>query len=155
MRISRHKYFDKYGTEVSDDDAFDRHGTLRNGFSMRVPTTMRDAMRARDAKPQFTDGHSTDPLALQRPGWRIPVVNDRHAVHDAYQRYETALVNAYRVGDGVQCAECLGSGEGPDGEGFGSGNEGGYRDPASDSRQVKDQAYRAYDNDLENAWRGR
>jgi hypothetical protein len=31
---------------------------------------------------QITDGHSDDPMALQRPGWRIPVVSDRRAVHD-------------------------------------------------------------------------
>jgi hypothetical protein len=175
---NRAKYFDNRGTEISADDAFDRHGTLRDGFAMRVPTTMRDSLRMRDAKPQFTDGHSiVDPAAGLKPGWRMPTVQDRTKVRDAYQHYETSVTNAYRVGDGTQCPECFGSGEDEDGDckacngtgimaerssrtskggkGFGSTNEGGYDTPypASDSRSVKDQAYSSYDNDLQNAWR--
>jgi hypothetical protein len=213
---SRAKYFDNRGTEVSDDEAFDSHGTLRNGFSMRVPLTMRDAATGsvcgevegdlctrngwpgtlrrgadgelfcdigrKDAKPQFTDGRTTDPTALNRPGFRVPVVNDRRAVHDAYARYQTGLVNAYRVGDGeVQCPKCFGSGEDEDGDcdacngtgimaaskggkGFGSSNEGGYDntpDPASDAltmkdhRQTMDRLYRERDEELANMWRNR
>jgi hypothetical protein len=37
-------------------------------------------LKSQDAKPQFTDGHTTDQLALHRPGFRIPIVNDRRAV---------------------------------------------------------------------------
>ena len=213
--MKKTKYFDKRGSEITADAALDRHGALRNGFSMRVPTTMRDAdhgagshgprgevegdicmtndrregrlnadlvcmpLKSRDAKLLITDGRTTDPLALQRPGFRIPVVNDRRAVRDAYAAYETSLVNRYRVGDGVQCAECFGSGEDEDGEdcdacngsgvmpdrgkGFGSSNEGGYDtpDPASDSRtldqhrQVMDRLYAERDAELQNAWRQR
>src|ERR1700681_4663010 len=123
---------------------------------MRVPTTLRDSMRA--SRPQFTDGNSpVAPEAGLRPGWRIPVEQDRCAVRDAYARYEAGLIRAYRVSDGTQCPECFGSGEGADGDckacrgtgimperssgtskGFGSRNEGGYDkpDPASDSRTL-------------------
>jgi hypothetical protein len=166
--MKKTKYFDKLGTEISDHDAFDRNGVLRDGVYMRVPLTMRDAMRARDAKPQFTDGRTTDPLALQRPGYRIPIVNDRRVVRDAYEHYETSLVNRYRVGDGVQCAQCYGSGEDEDGEdcsmcsGSGvmpGGNGDDLPDPASDNRtidqhkQTMDQLYRQRDEELSNAWR--
>jgi hypothetical protein len=165
---SRAKYFDNRGTEISADDAFDRHGALRNGFAMRVPTTMRDAMRARGAKPQFTDGHNLiDPAAGLNPGGRMPVVQDRTKVRDAYQRYQTSVTNAYRVGDGEQCPECFGSGEDEDVECNACGSTGimpdrrsravtgRSNDPASDSRSLKDQAYQSYDHDLQNAWRGR
>jgi hypothetical protein len=54
---SRAKYFDKRGTEISADDALDRHGALRNGFAMRVPTTMRDSMRARDLLAVIAASH--------------------------------------------------------------------------------------------------
>jgi hypothetical protein len=151
---SRAKYFDKYGTEISADDAFDRHGALRNGFAMRVPITMRDSMRGRDAKPQFSDGSSiVDPASGLKTGWRMPVVQDRRAVHDAYARYQTELINAYRVGD----IDERGEGKSL----FGSGNEGRCPDPASDSRQVMDhhqrmsELYDTHDRELANAWRGR
>jgi len=140
--------------------------------------TARDNNRITDgSKPVMTDGHSTDPLALQRPGWRIPVVNDRRVVTDTYRRVELGQTKAYRLGDSMQCSECFGSGEGPDGEdcdacngtgimperskggkGFGSTNEGGYDtpDPASDSRthrQTLDKLYRERDEELSNMWR--
>jgi hypothetical protein len=143
-------------------------------------------LKSQDAKPQFTDGSNlVDPAAGLKPGWRMPTVQDRTNVRDAYQRYEIGMTNAYRVGDGVQCSECFGSGEGPDGEacnacngtgimaerssrtskggkGFGSTNEGGGNpDPASDSltldqhRANMDRLYRERDLELTNAWRQR
>jgi hypothetical protein len=193
------KYFDRHGTEVSDDD--DR--MLKDGERLRVSMTMRDALwptgagehaprgaavgdlctlngwpgtlrcgadgelfcdiGRKDAVPAFTDGHTTDQLALQRPGWRIPVVQDRRAVHDAYQQYEAGLVNAYRVG------EHTGSGGRRDGA---SSDGDGTRTPLSrsshtskgdgtpsDSRsldqhhQNMDRLYRERDAELTNAWR--
>ena len=59
----------------------------------------------------ITDGRTDDKMSLNRPGFRVPIVHDRRAVRDAYQRYETGLVNAYRVNDGeVQCPDCNGCG---------------------------------------------
>jgi hypothetical protein len=150
-------------------------GRLRNvnGALQCVP------LKSQDARPQFTDGRTTDPTALNRPGFRVPVVNDRRAVHDAYARYQTGLVNAYRVGDGeMQCPECFGSGEDEDGDcdacngtgimaaskggkGFGSSNEGGYDtpDPASDAQTIRDHRqnmaslHAQLDAELTTAWR--
>jgi hypothetical protein len=150
-----------------------REGTLRmvNGELQCVP------LKSQDAKPQFTDGHTTDQLALHRPGFRIPIVNDRRAVTDAYRRVELGQTKAYRLGDSTQCSECFGSGEDEDGadceacEGTGvmpdGDNEGGYDtpDPASDSRtldqlgqdhrQKMDRLYLERDAELANAWRRR
>jgi hypothetical protein len=164
--MNRSRYFDSSGNEIDAALALDGHGALRNGCSMRVPTTMRDA--ARQALPLITDGRSDDPMALHRPGFRVPVVNDRRKVVDAYAKYETGLVNAYRVSDGeAQCPDCDGDGEDNDGEtcatchgrgavsarersSFGSGNEG-HR--SEDSRSVtRDQAYKDYDQALSSAW---
>ena len=125
-----------------DDDVFDEDGVLKDGKSLRVPLTMRDAgprgqqpgdLCTRNGWPgtlkrgsdgelfcdigrkvdglQITDGRTDDKMSLHRPGFRLPIVHDRRAVRDAYQRYETGLVNAYRVNDGeVQCPDCDGSG---------------------------------------------
>jgi hypothetical protein len=68
------RYFDATGNEVDAAHAFDQHGVLKDRCTMRVPTTLRDSMRARDAKPQFTDGSNiVDSAAGLKPGWRMPV----------------------------------------------------------------------------------
>lgn len=150
-------------------------GRLRNvkGDLVCVP------LKSQDAKPQFTDGRTTDALALHRPGYRIPVVQDRRAVHDAYRRVELGQSKAYRIGDSSQCAECFGSGEDEDGEACSACNGTGIMpnaktqtpglrgsaapipDPASDSlttldqhRQNMDRLYAEHDAELSNAWRG-
>jgi hypothetical protein len=162
--MSKARYFDSGGREITEHDALDSNGVLRSGFSLRVPTMMRDSVR-----PLITDGRTDDPMALHRPGFRIPVINDRRAVRDAYARYEADLIRAHRLvdkrtcldcdngvdDDGNQCETCNGSGtvsasERGTGEGFGSGNEG-YR--SEDSRSVtREQAYRDYDQALSSAW---
>src|SRR3984957_11618573 len=111
-RYQTTKYFDSSGNEIDATLPLDGHGALKNGCSMRAPKTMRAAA----AKPLITDG-SDNPLGLHRPGFRVPVVNDRRKVVDAYAKYETSLVNAYRVGDGeAQCPDCDGSGADEDGD---------------------------------------
>jgi hypothetical protein len=160
-------------TRHSDEADFDERGILRDGGRARVSMTMMDSLSALQrsvANNRITDGRSDDPMALHRPGFRIPVVNDRREVVDAYQHYETSLVNAYRVSDGeAQCPDCDGSGEDDDGEicatchgrgtmsarerstGEGFGNEG-HR--SEDSRSVtRDQAYKDYDLALSSAWK--
>ena len=70
-----------------DDD-----NILQDGQSFRVSMTQRDSLSplqrsvavARDSKPVITDGRTTDPTALNRPGFRVPTVNDRKATRDAY-----------------------------------------------------------------------
>lgn len=119
-------------------------GRLRkvNGDMVCVP------LRSSDAKAQFTDGRTTDPTALNRPGFRVPVVNDRRAVNDAYTAYETSLTNAYREAtipkELVEKRIAVGD-----------------PDPVSDSRtldqhrQTMDRLYRERDELDANAWRGR
>ena len=171
MRKAR--YFDSGGREIAEHDALDSSEVLRSGFSLRVPTMLRDAALSgtRQANNRITDG-TDNSLGLHKPGFRVPVVNDRRAVRDAYAKYETGLVNAFRVGDGEkQCPDCDGDGKDDDGEtcatchgwrtesarerstgkGFGSGNEG-YR--SEDNRSVtRDQAYKDYDLALSSAWK--
>jgi hypothetical protein len=128
---------------------------LKDKGRLRVSLTMRDSLSplqrsvagdtARDNN-HITDGRSDNPTALNRPGFRVPVVNDRRAVHDAYATYDSELCSRYRCNDG---------------KGFGSPNEGGYDtlDSASDSRtldqsrQMMDRLYRERDAELQNAWR--
>ena len=48
--------------------------------------------------------------SLHRPGFRVPVTQDRQQGRDAYAAYETGLVNRYKVGDGDgNAATCYGS----------------------------------------------
>jgi hypothetical protein len=129
-------------TRIKSDD---EDKILKDGERVRISMTMRDSLRSQDAKPQFTDGRTTDPTALNRPGFRVQVVNDRRAVRDAYADYETDLVNAFR-------------GE----ERFSSTYT---HDPAqnarrSDSlttlnqhRQTMDRLYRERDAEMADAWR--
>jgi hypothetical protein len=152
-------------------------GRLRmvNGALQCVP------LKSQDARPQFTDGRTTDPTALNRPGFRVPVVNDRRAVHDAYDADAAYLRNRYKCGDGERlcedcggegkidgerCDTCNGNGVMPEVEDereegkslFGSGNGHGRSDD-SDSRtldqhrQMMDQLYRERDAELSQMWR--
>jgi hypothetical protein len=105
--MSKPKYY-RDGIEIDAARALDRNGVLRDGFTMRVPLTMRDSLSplqrsvadstARDNN-RITDGRSDDPTALNRPGFRIRTNDIRQKVMDAYQDYEDALVNAYRCDD--------------------------------------------------------
>jgi RecJ-like exonuclease len=89
-----------------------------------------------------------------------------------YAKYETNLINAYRVNDGeVQCPDCDGEGRDEDGEqcdtcggdgvvvsekrssaNFGSGNEGQSSDSHS---QRMSKLYDSYDQTISEQWRGR
>ena len=110
---SRAKFFDRHGTEVSADDAFDHQGALRDGCTMRVPTTMRDAI----PKPLITDGYGNSGLALQRPGFRLRTDATRQqVVADSYAAYERSLVTAYLGDVEKQCTECFGEGKDEDGK---------------------------------------
>jgi hypothetical protein len=78
---------------------------LKDRGRVRISMTMRDSLSAlqrsvaddtaRDTN-RITDGRSDDPTALNRPGFRVPTVQDRRAVNDAYAEYQNELTNAYR-----------------------------------------------------------
>jgi hypothetical protein len=148
-----------------------------NGSEGRLRTVQGDLvcvpLKSTDAKPQFTDGRSTDPTALNRPGFRVPVVNDRRAVHDAYATDASYLRNRYKCNDGERlCEDCGGEGYDEDGTVCDTCNGDGVideddiedndtdrsdnPDPISDShkhRQTMDRLYRERDLELTNAWR--
>jgi len=111
-------------------------GHIRNGIC--VP----DRPRSSDS---ITDGRTTDPLAGCRPGFRVPVANDRQATRDAYAAYERQLTNAYRVRDNEHDDES------------GTHHEGLPRRADSvtvqQHRHAMDRLYAERDAELQNAWR--
>lgn len=170
--MSRARFFDRTGKEVSASDALHRDGsTLRDGFTARIATQFRDASASRH-RPLITDGSGNSGLALHKPGYRIPTNDSRRSIiEDSYAAYEREITHRYKCGDeekvcpdcggdggdeaGDTCETCNGSGtvsarERSTGEGFSSGNEG-HR--SEDSRSVtRDQACRDYDQALSSAW---
>jgi hypothetical protein len=79
-----------------DDDAFDEHGMLKDGRSVRVRMTMMDVMQ-RDIAAQtarLTDGSGDGHLGLHRPGWRVTDAFTRDASH--YTAYERDLTTAWQ-----------------------------------------------------------
>jgi RecJ-like exonuclease len=95
-------------------------------------------------------------------------------VRDALQRYETQLVNMYKVRDGqTQCPDCDGSGvdqedggDCPSCDGKGTINNADRANDAVthtqpqhhgtiDHRQLMDRLYAEHDAELSNAWRSK
>jgi hypothetical protein len=133
------KYFDSSGNEIDESAALNRHGILRDGCTIRVSMQMRDSNTARRAR--ITDG-TNNPFALNRPGWRMRVGDNRQAIKDALAEYEAELTNRWRDGDSDD-EDCYSD----------SGTHHGA-DSSTRHRQV-DQAYQEYDRQLANAWRQR
>jgi hypothetical protein len=106
MSNIRHRYFDSQGREVSAERAT-RAGVLQPGFTIRVPSYLRD-----HARQQFADARSywdsnkdtllvTDAARLggtagNRPGFRVlDAPLNRQAVRDARAAYIRDLETAY------------------------------------------------------------
>jgi hypothetical protein len=168
-------------TRIKSDDDEDK--ILKDGKRIRISMMMRDsAIRDGDAKPQFTDGRTTDATALHRPGFRVPVVQDRTKVRDAYAADAVYLRNRYKCGDGERlCDDCGGEGYDQDGNVcdtcHGKGvmpvqNDGGYhtdadaktfndltiqdqtiQDRIRDHRQNVARLHSQLDAELQDAWR--
>ena len=72
----RTQYFTRDGRQLSDQEAHDRHGIIRDGVIVRVPMQMRDSA-AVDPRLRFTsarrvtDGTGQGGLNLHRPGFRL------------------------------------------------------------------------------------
>jgi hypothetical protein len=141
----RNAFDDNFETVTGRDGKPSR--VLKDKGRFRVSLTMRDSLSSLQRSVpddtarhnnRITDGRSDDPTALNRPGFRISMVNDRRAVHDAYASYDAELCSRYRCND-----------------------EPGYDtpDPAPDfrtldqHRQMMDRLYRERDAELQNAWR--
>jgi hypothetical protein len=157
-------------TRISEADARDYRGHIKDGITVKVPAMMRDSDPTR-----FTDG-SGDPWSASRPGFRVRVGDTRKAQRDAIAEYERELTNRWRCGDQERvCPECDGTGElnGEDCEacnGSGTLPAGGYdRSPdtampthpparvtdAAEHRKIMDQLYHDYDRTISEQWRQR
>jgi hypothetical protein len=163
---------------------------LKDKGRVRISMTMRDSLsplqravadstgsrgKSQDAKPAFTDGYNlVDPAAGLKPGYRIPVVQDRRAVRDAYAADAAYQRNRYKCGDGERlCDDCGGEGYDQDGNVCDTCHGKGVMpevedqrepgkllpDPASDHRSLDrhranmQQIYDSYNRDLEQQWR--
>jgi len=145
----KQNYFDATtGREVDESIALD-HGVLRSGFSIRTAMTARDAA-TRHAEPQFSDGsRMLDLSAGNRPGFRIPTVNDRRpmddrraVVRDAYAKADKQASHQWKCHDneavcddcdgdgydenGVKCLTCNGEGVIPERDSRSKGSGGGF-----------------------------
>jgi hypothetical protein len=78
------------GRDVDEDEALGADGILRDGFAVKVPTTLRDAL---------TPLHVTDAnggtAGLHRPGYRIADAND-DARQRAYDEYRRRICDAWK-----------------------------------------------------------
>jgi hypothetical protein len=105
--LHKQRYFDRNGREVAEDEAM-RAGVLRDGFSLRIPTTLRDSTRFSDGGRAFWDANRdtlcvVDPRRVGgaeqgcRPGFRV-FDNDlgRQAIADAHTAYRHDLENQWR-----------------------------------------------------------
>lgn len=102
--MTAHALYYRDGRQITEEEALNANGAIRDHVTIRVPLTMRDSLSplqraiaastARDAK--FTDGRTNDPTALNRPGWRIRVGDNRQAIKDALAEYQSELVNRWR-----------------------------------------------------------
>jgi hypothetical protein len=166
-----------------DDGPFDAFGILRDGRSVRVSLMMRDAAMAdsmqRDAARRFGLG---DALALHKPGQRLQVDEAARAhVEEVYQDEKRKLQDAWRKPVADAAGEFRGAQENDvctvrEG-GVGEGGPGHLRmvngrlvcvpdqrrqDSASVPRtmtadaaqKIRDEAWLASVQELENAWRG-
>ena len=162
----KHRYY-RDGREISADQAL-RNGMIRDGVSVKV--MVRDHKPPSWADAKFDDGG--DPTSGNRPGWRIPLHDDkrRAVVADAYATYEAQLRNRWKCGDKQNvCQDCSGSGIGNDGGACDScGGEGVIDDDyvdtmptphtprvtdAAQHREVMSKLYQDYDRSLGQAWR--
>jgi hypothetical protein len=144
--MSKAKYFDHHGLEIDEHRAIDCQGVLRDGFSMRIRMQVRDSANSLGTEPLITNGRSLDPLGLHRPGFRVPVVNDRRAVRNAYQHYETELCNRWRAGnEEAERFECLAASA--------EINGCAHANVLRDHNANMSRTYQDYDADIEKAWR--
>jgi hypothetical protein len=172
------QFFDRSGRRISEAEAHDERGIIRDGVISRVPMTMADAAGPRLHFPRqhqhFTDArefwdHAKDSLLVvdarrvggvegNRPGFRL-LDNDfgRAAKDSAYREHERYLNDAWK-----------GSEPAPTGAGergvVGPSDDNDYADArraesrsieqiAQDHQRNMQRLYDAYARELENAWR--
>jgi hypothetical protein len=93
------------------DDAYDERGILRDGFAVRIPVRLRDAIpdnltevqrSVADDGQRFrvTDGAGNDGLTLHRPGWRVCDGISRSDREQARLEADADAANAWRTPGG-------------------------------------------------------
>jgi hypothetical protein len=112
------------GREAGAAEALDEDGILRDGFSVMVPMTMRDAL---PQHARVTDANGGT-AGLHRPGYRIADAND-DARQRAYDEYRRRICDAWKS----------------------PGREIEVKPLTGDARE---DARAAYLEDMTNAWRG-
>src|SRR5690242_7717494 len=137
---------------------------LRDGETHRVPMMMMDHRRTNDEREVIHDGRGDSGLALHRPGFRISDTADVEAalaMKDYIEELSTAYkrdalpAGAYPLSAGVGSACTV---DGAPGELV---RQGDYlickpvRQDAGSTRDERADAYRARDEYLSNAWKGR
>src|SRR5262245_21623629 len=165
-------YFDAHGREVDDAEALDARGCLKNGFGMRVPLQLCDTMQkdiaefaerhhkrfdaanASDAANGFFDSRGiwfppdqrlvdaqrvAEYLAGRDEAMRQQWLNGRRAVNDARKEMIDAASSALRQSNSAPSADVT------------------PQRPISfaDALRIKDEAYRAMVEEMQNAWRTR
>jgi hypothetical protein len=103
--MNRERYFDRFGCEVTEREAFDGNA-LRDGYSLRIPHTMMDTMSRemadhfRPAWDSFRRDRVTaldgSTLGLHRPGFRISDAYPAEARRRMYDEYDEYISNAWR-----------------------------------------------------------
>jgi hypothetical protein len=83
------------GRDVDEAEALDENGVLLDGFSMLLPTTLRDALT-----PLRVTAANGGTAGLHRPGYRIADANDDARLR-AYDEYRRDIENAWR-GSGAE-----------------------------------------------------
>jgi hypothetical protein len=147
---------------------------LADGEAMRVPMSMMDSVKP----PKLADGKQ---VPSHRAGWRVKgslaTDSKMDARRELYREYDERLSRAY-LGDAAIESQTTGFGSAPSTELRGSregdactidGWPGHLRNvngrlncvpdnkgsqDAKTVKQIRDEAYQSYENDLTNAWRG-
>jgi hypothetical protein len=134
--------FFRNGREITEQEARDEQGLLRDGCSARVAMTARDS----GSRLRLTDGNGDAGLALLRPGFRR-LRDDNFgdaAKRAANLEYKNRVSNAWR-GEGSPPADATTAMPHED--------RRSIADIAVDHRRNMDQIYAAVNRDLENSWR--
>jgi hypothetical protein len=176
--MSKHLYY-RNGVEISEAEALDHCGVLRDRITMRVPTTMRDAADARvqaydayDAEIQqrWRNKRDADPWSETNPRGKSSEASGQgeRGTPRGQQPGDVCTVNGAEgrlrmVNGKLQCVQPRSSSnsaakftDGVNTLDFRKGGRPGWRIPlhVSDTAQLRvDDAHRRYQNDLINRWR--
>jgi hypothetical protein len=141
--------FFRNGREITEQEARDEQGLLRDGCSARVAMTGRDS----GSRLRLTDGNGDAGLALQRPGFRR--LRD-DSFGDAVKR-EANLEYKNRVSNAWRNVDAAAEEEDDDEIATAPLPHEDHRTVAqcmADHEAIMDRVYQEYAQEQSNAWRG-